>query len=244
SNVVVYDTATKRETQVTWAVAEGVQYGAVDVSMEEELGRTTGIFWAAPAEAIDSSPPNARVVDRMLCARVDESQVMSVGLPELPPALASNKADSSANTIGEPGTLFSDARYRWDAGCAWGVADQTTGFLTDFQKYSRPGTPGAITDWVIVEIEHTERDGIVRQRVRPLHERFRLATLFPWCEYVVRAGWIPPGSSSTGGAVWLQLLDRAQKRTAIVRVPLGCFAPGVDQAFDPLDQVSSGLRQA
>ncbi|KAJ1666684.1 hypothetical protein EV178_002115 [Coemansia sp. RSA 1646] len=232
SNVVVYDTATRKETQVTWATDDGVQYGAVDVSMEEELGRTTGIFWEEPAGSDDS-------VVRMLCSRVDERGVMTVGLPELPASSLTNKnkVDLSANTIGAPATLFADKRYGWDTGCAYGAWEDKNaiGYLTDFQKYSRPGTPGPITDWVIVEIEHTGSDGIVRHRVRPLYERFRLATLFPWCEYVVRAGWMPKCGAS-GSAIWLQLLDRAQKRTAIVRVPLGCFGPGVDEPYDPLDE--------
>ncbi|KAJ2866770.1 dipeptidylpeptidase [Coemansia erecta] len=247
SNVVVYDTATKRETQVTWAEAAGVQYGAVDISMEEELGRTAGVFWQQQAEPAGSPNSAAGVVavDRMLCARVDERHVMSVGLPGLPPSLASNKADSSASTIGEPASLFADSRYGWDSGCAHRQASgecgkSAAGYLTDFQKYSRPGTPGALTEWVIIEIEHTSSEGIVRQRVRPLHERFRLSALFPWCEYVVRAGWMPANAASggSGAAVWLQLLDRPQKRTAIVRVPLGCFAPGVAEPYDPLDEAA------
>ncbi|KAJ1908536.1 hypothetical protein LPJ81_000037 [Coemansia sp. IMI 209127] len=251
SNVVVYDTLTRRETQVTWAKADGVQYGAVDISMEEELGRTAGVFWQQQPESADS--PNgvaaAVAVDRMLCARVDERHVMSVGLPELPPSLAGNKADSSASTIREPASLFADSRYGWDSGCAYHHANDeygkstTAGYLTDFQKYSRPGTPGALTDWVIIEIEHTSGGGIVRQRVRPLHERFRLSTLFPWCEYVVRAGWMPASGTAGSAAVWLQLLDRPQKRTAIVRIPLGCFAPGIVEPYDPLDEDACNIHR-
>ncbi|KAJ2658778.1 hypothetical protein IWW48_003851 [Coemansia sp. RSA 1200] len=270
-NVVVYDTISKQETQVTWAAAEsGVQYGAVDVAMEEELGRTAGIFWAPSqmSRSTSSSLSFNFTVDRMLCARLDERGVMGVGLPEPPPSLAGDTSGSngggrpelSASTITAPAKLFADDQYEWDTGCAYrnngeegerGGGSDSSVRLTDFQKYPRPGTMGAKTDWVIVEIEHAGAAGIVRHRIRPLYERFRLAKLFPWCEYVVRAGWMPvtessalasisaAGSSSHGGAIWLQLLDRAQKHTAVVRVPLGCFAPGVDGPLDPLDDESS-----
>ncbi|KAJ2593246.1 hypothetical protein EV177_008587, partial [Coemansia sp. RSA 1804] len=265
-NVVVYDTISKKETQVTWAAAEsGVQYGAVDVAMEEELGRTAGIFWA-PSQLSRSSSTNT-TMDCILCARLDERGVMAVGLPEPPPSFAGDTGGSngggrpelSASTITAPAKLFADDQYGWDTGCAYGKngggeekgsGDDSSARLTDFQKYPRPGTMGAKTDWVIVEIEHTGAAGIVRHRVRPLYERFRLAKLFPWCEYVVRAGWMPvaesyasasvsaAGPGSHGSAIWLQLLDRAQKRTAIIRVPLECFAPGVDGPLDPLDDES------
>ncbi|CAG8780876.1 5274_t:CDS:2, partial [Acaulospora morrowiae] len=42
--------------------------------------------------------------------------------------------------------------------------------------------------------------------------------LFPWVEYIVRFGWCPDGRS-----VWVQFLDRPQRRTAIVKIPISNF---------------------
>ncbi|KAJ1955572.1 dipeptidylpeptidase, partial [Dipsacomyces acuminosporus] len=115
---------------------------------------------------------------------------------------------------------------------------QGWGELSDFQKYPRPGAANAAVDWVIVEIEHSASKGIVRKRVRRLLPQFCLRRLFPWHEYVVRAGWLPesPLDKDRCQCVWLQLLDRAQQRTAIVRIPLSCFDKGTSEAVDPLDK--------
>ncbi|KYR00983.1 dipeptidylpeptidase 8 [Tieghemostelium lacteum] len=44
-----------------------------------------------------------------------------------------------------------------------------------------------------------------------------LQKLFPWCEYLVRAGWLPNNNS-----IWIQLLDRAQQKLQLVRLdPFG-----------------------
>ncbi|KAJ2806038.1 hypothetical protein H4R21_001035 [Coemansia helicoidea] len=216
-NVVAYDTATATEAQLTWAAAEGVQYGAVDLPMEEELGRSTGMFWAPPSSA---QTPN---VDMLLCARVDERAVLGVGLPELP---VESKINPLGTLVPAPTALFADDSYGWADGCP-----SAEGPLTEHHRYPRPGTPTAATGWVVVEVEHGPA-GIGRRRVRALRGAARLQAAFPWCEYVVRAGWLPADSQP---AVWFQLLDRPQRRTAIVRVPLACFDAGTDQPTDPLE---------
>ncbi|KAJ2078232.1 hypothetical protein H4R24_004621 [Coemansia sp. RSA 988] len=221
-NVVVYDTGTQRETQVTWASGEAVQYGAVEVAMEEELGRTTGLFWAPAAE---------ETMTRLLCGRVDERAVQQVRLPELPEA---NRLNPAASLVGGAAELFTDDAFGWGSN---GVNGTWAG---EPHRYARAGTTNATTEWAVVELTHNTA-GIARHRVRALHGRFALRRQFPWCEYVARAGWLP-----NGDAVWLQLLDRAQRRTAVVRVALACFCAGEERAVDPLarDDACCAAREA
>lgn len=47
-----------------------------------------------------------------------------------------------------------------------------------------------------------------------------LDVAFDWCEYIVQCGWIPGEATC-----WVQLLDRAQERTALVLVPQEAFGP-------------------
>ncbi|KAJ1942072.1 hypothetical protein GGF37_003276 [Kickxella alabastrina] len=204
-NLVIYDTVSRSERQVTNTADAAVQYGVVDISMEEELGRSTGIFWGPVSLSSRTQ--------RLLCAHVDETRVLEIGLPDLP---LDNKINPAADLINSPEELFKDDAYNWTNGC---LADsEKRRPLCDFQKYPRPGTPNATTDWVVVELDHGP-DGVIEHRVLSLHEKFGLQRLFPWCEYTVRAGWLPLAD----GGVWLQLLDRAQQHTAIVRIPLQCF---------------------
>ncbi|KAH9244576.1 hypothetical protein BASA81_018017, partial [Batrachochytrium salamandrivorans] len=51
--------------------------------------------------------------------------------------------------------------------------------------------------------------------------QLRIRSLFPWCRYIVRAGWMPDGES-----VWAQLLDQSLKRTAVIRIPESLFGIG------------------
>ncbi|KAJ2808623.1 hypothetical protein H4R20_000757 [Coemansia guatemalensis] len=222
-NVVVYDTSTQRETQVTWAAGGAVQYGAVEVAMEEELGRATGLFWAPTAEVEGMA--------RLLCGRVDEREVQQVQLPELPEA---NRINPAANLVGGAAELFTDDAFGWDSGGVGGTR------ASEPHRYARAGTTNAATEWAVVELTHNAA-GIARHRVRALHGRFGLRRRFPWCEYVARAGWLPDGD-----AVWLQLLDRAQQRTAVVRVALACFCAGEERAVDPLacDDTCCAAREA
>ncbi|PKC13325.1 hypothetical protein RhiirA5_372331 [Rhizophagus irregularis] len=87
-------------------------------------------------------------------------------------------------------------------------------------RYPKAGTPNAVSDLQIVEFiprYHEEEDSY-----EPVHKRLwgnaALDKLFPWMEYIVRFGWCPNGKS-----VWVQLLDRLQKRTAIVKIPICNF---------------------
>lgn len=67
---------------------------------------------------------------------------------------------------------------------------------------------------------------VVRKHLNPpIEERF------PWCEYVVRCGWMPSGERLANigvtfmFSVWAQLLDRKQERIALVELPLSDFIP-------------------
>ncbi|KAJ2785345.1 hypothetical protein H4R18_000556 [Coemansia javaensis] len=206
-NVVVCDAARRSETQVTWAADDGVQYGAVDRAVEEELGRATGLFWAPGA------------AERLLCARVDERAVAEIGLPDA-------AAGGAGGLVAGAGALFADDDgYGWAHGCPAGRRRLGGGR----QRWPRPGAAVAATDWAVVELGGAPR-------VRTLLARARLQALFPWAAYAARAGWLPGG-----GAVWLQLLDRAQRRAAVVRVPLACFDAG---CADPVDPLADGRGHA
>ncbi|CAG8547105.1 8887_t:CDS:10 [Funneliformis caledonium] len=87
-------------------------------------------------------------------------------------------------------------------------------------RYPKAGTPNAVSDLQIVEFiprYHEEED-----TYEPVHKRLwgkaALDKRFPWMEYIVRFGWCPNGKS-----VWVQFLDRLQKRTAIVKIPICNF---------------------
>jgi dipeptidyl-peptidase 9 len=56
---------------------------------------------------------------------------------------------------------------------------------------------------------------------------YSLQVLFPWHEYLVRAGWI------NAELIWFQLLDRTQTRLELVVMAASCFGAG-DPICDPL----------
>ncbi|CAG8531800.1 16548_t:CDS:10, partial [Racocetra persica] len=88
-------------------------------------------------------------------------------------------------------------------------------------RYPKAGTPNAVSDLQIVEFipRYNEDEEVTTS---PVHKRLwgpaALDKLFPWKEYIVRFGWCPNGKS-----VWVQLLDRPQRRTAIVKIPIANF---------------------
>ncbi|KAI8847283.1 dipeptidyl peptidase IV N-terminal region-domain-containing protein [Chytridium lagenaria] len=50
------------------------------------------------------------------------------------------------------------------------------------------------------------------------HGRFNLKRLFSWLEYIPRVGWLPDGQGKS--FIWAQLLDRPQKRIALIEIPI------------------------
>ncbi|CAJ0632324.1 7760_t:CDS:10 [Entrophospora sp. SA101] len=88
-------------------------------------------------------------------------------------------------------------------------------------RYPRAGRLNAVSDLQIVEFSpryYEDED----PAHGPVHKRLwgcaTLDKLFPWMEYIVRFGWC-----SNGNSVWVQFLDRPQKRMAMVRIPIRIF---------------------
>lgn len=104
----------------------------------------------------------------------------------------------------------------------------TTGGQGDRVPYPRAGGSNAICDPKVVEFE-IGNDGLEHVSYRALYGDRTLKAMFPWMEYVIRAGWLPDGS-----AVWFQLLDRAQQRFVLVKVPLELF-----QTEEEMEQMTS-----
>eukprot|EP00124_Ichthyophonus_hoferi_P004679 Ihof_evm1s546 gene=Ihof_evmTU1s546 len=83
-------------------------------------------------------------------------------------------------------------------------------------RYPFTGTSNVKSDLRLVEFQMDQSPGECRV-VRKVMRR-PLKLIFPWFEYLVRAGWCPEGNR-----VWVQLLDRAQSRLVLVAIPLDYF---------------------
>ncbi len=80
----------------------------------------------------------------------------------------------------------------------------------DEYRYPRPGEPNARSKLKVVSfVAHKQLNQAPRTMTFPglLTERI------PWCEYVLRVGWLPCGES-----IWMWLLDRKQQRSALVTI--------------------------
>lgn len=85
----------------------------------------------------------------------------------------------------------------------------------DKLPYPRAGGINAQCEAKVVEFHRSASGGVIRKK---LHGDRALGKLFPWMEYILRAGWLPDGT-----AAWFQLIDRPQQRLALVKVPLELF---------------------
>lgn len=94
----------------------------------------------------------------------------------------------------------------------------------DKYRYPRPGKPNAKSEPCIVSFDSSLLSGSTAV-VRRLHGRHRISAMFPWAEYIVRAGWLPHGRS-----IWLQVLDRPQKRSVLLHVPISLFMTAEEYA--------------
>ncbi|CAG8609132.1 5158_t:CDS:10 [Paraglomus occultum] len=95
-------------------------------------------------------------------------------------------------------------------------------------RYPRAGTNNAVGDLQLVEfIPRYDNGDSEIAAFGPVHKRLwgkaSLEKKFPWLEYIVRFGWCPDGKS-----IWAQLLDRAQKRTAVVKIPVTNFMTSME----------------
>ncbi|KAL6054462.1 Dipeptidyl peptidase 9 [Balamuthia mandrillaris] len=107
-------------------------------------------------------------------------------------------------------------------------------------RYPLAGEKNATSKVCIVELDASSdisEATPVRKTLRPnIQERY------PWCEYVVRAGWVPPSSSTDEPTIWLQLLDRQQQRLALVTIPASEFVEGIED-ITSMDEDKGGTKQ-
>lgn len=84
-------------------------------------------------------------------------------------------------------------------------------------RYPRAGQVNAFTTLAMVKftIEDEKVSNLTCFRLQE-----ELTTIFPWVEYIPWLGWHPSGSS-----VWAMLLDRRQKKMALIDIPLAYFKP-------------------
>ena len=82
-------------------------------------------------------------------------------------------------------------------------------------RFPRPGAQNPEVELRLVEIGTEIGPGGSRTVV---HRKLPvpLVQLFPWCEYIVRCGWVRDN-------VWAQLMDRSQNRLSLVLIPVTCF---------------------
>ena len=104
-----------------------------------------------------------------------------------------------------------------ETGVEWVFIARPGAEQTDIDRYRYPrvGKPNASAIPKIVEFAAKGKKRPVQLSLQP---PYTVKELFPWMEYIVRAGWLPDSKS-----VWLQLLDRTQKQTAVIRIPEELF---------------------
>jgi dipeptidyl-peptidase 9 len=91
------------------------------------------------------------------------------------------------------------------------------GYTGEIDNYEYPLAGGKnttfsvwIASFTFSSGEHSSSFSVKKTNILP-----QLTILFPWVEYIVRAGWMPSGKT-----IWLQLLDRLQQHTALVELQL------------------------
>eukprot|EP00039_Didymoeca_costata_P007453 m.100137 g.100137 ORF g.100137 m.100137 type:complete len:816 (+) comp13693_c0_seq9:225-2672(+) len=95
-------------------------------------------------------------------------------------------------------------------------------------RFPRPGCQNPLVELCVVEMEIIS-DSISNTKLRHKKLPVRLSSAFPWCEYVVRCGWIPSGTH-----IWIQILNRVQERLAIVFIPLDVLVEDVSKGTDQI----------
>jgi len=95
------------------------------------------------------------------------------------------------------------------------IPDFSLGGNVESYRFPRPGARNPEVELRLVDIGTEIGPGGSRTIV---HRRLPvpLVQLFPWCEYIVRCGWVRD-------YVWAQLLDRSQNRLSLVLIPVACF---------------------
>lgn len=106
-------------------------------------------------------------------------------------------------------------------------------------RFPRAGCANSKSYLKLIEFRVSDTRQIVD--VVMLELQFSLNILFPWMEYIVRAGWTPDGDF-----IWVQLLDRRQQRLDIVLLSLSNFTevlPMYDDSSSSSPDLSNPLVQ-
>eukprot|EP00727_Mastigamoeba_balamuthi_P000063 m51a1_g10053 hypothetical protein (784) ;mRNA; f:51801-54900 len=107
--------------------------------------------------------------------------------------------------------------------CDYTIAGDGIAGAADVYKYPLAGTANTRVSVCLARIvvNHRTPEGVEPQLVSAelLTVGSDVGGLFPWVEYVPRAGW-----TASGDKCWVQLLDRKQQRLALVTIPTSCFA--------------------
>ncbi|KAF6023356.1 DPP8 [Bugula neritina] len=86
----------------------------------------------------------------------------------------------------------------------------------EYYRYPRPGTTNATCKLRLLEFTLSGPTRQCTSSILDLHTDIQV--LYPWSEYTVRADWCPDGER-----IWVQLLDRLQRKCALVIFPLQYF---------------------
>ena len=100
-------------------------------------------------------------------------------------------------------------------------------------RFPRAGCANSKSFLKMIEFKLNDTRQIVE--VCMLELQFSLVMLFPWMEYIVRAGWMPDAYH-----IWIQLLDRRQRRLELVLLSLSNFTEVLPMYDDSSGSTDSG----
>ncbi|KAL1123002.1 hypothetical protein AAG570_003326 [Ranatra chinensis] len=97
-------------------------------------------------------------------------------------------------------------------------------------RFPRAGTPNSKSNVKLIELRVSDTE---MEAVRTLELRQPLCQMFPWMEYLVRVGWTPDSNH-----IWLEMLDRRQKRLELVVISIDNFVEPLPNVYDHSDGAS------
>ncbi|XP_014248526.1 dipeptidyl peptidase 9 isoform X1 [Cimex lectularius] len=111
----------------------------------------------------------------------------------------------------------------------------STSLLNDVEQYRFPraGSPNSKSNLKLIELTVTENEIVKRRTLELQHS---LSHMFPWMEYVVRVGWTPDSEH-----IWVQLLDRRQKKLELIVISLENFVeppPNIFKLNETVDETN------
>ncbi|OZJ03929.1 hypothetical protein BZG36_03610 [Bifiguratus adelaidae] len=204
--------------------------GTSEFVMQEEFHRYTGYYWAPSDKVPRSGRPEDGKPERILYMQVSEEMVDSVAIP---------RAGEDMEEYRYPRAGGNNAKC--DLQIVEFYADELVEGVTDSNKrkiptVNTPNKPNPINTRfapspaanyssgfgspLTPTQAHTNAKSHIQDSA-PVHKRlwgeWSIQEMFPWAEYAVRFGWINASS------IWVQLLDRLQSRTAVIKVPIDNF---------------------